>query len=92
MPKLSTPHKSGSNTFMVECMLVHCSLVCRDEYYKRFTATSVMTLRKNVINYCKAYGLAISEMSDVYVVHEETTYTKVEGLSLKDNSMKEVLV
>lgn len=90
MPNFSTPYKRGVNKFMVQCYLTYDSLCSQEETYKEFSALTILSLRKMIKDYCKAYGFLISKMSDVYVVHEETTFSKVEGLTLKDNNMKGV--
>lgn len=90
MPQFLIPYKRGVNKFMVQCYLTYDNLVSQEETYKEFQAITILSLRKMIKDYCRAYGFLISKMSDVYVVHEETTFKKVDGLTLKDNDMKGV--
>ena len=92
MTSFTKPHKSGSNMFMCQVVLVHFNLLDKEECFKQFEGATIIGLKRNIINYCKAYGYMVSEMSDIFVIHEETTYTRVEGFTLKDNTMKEVMI
>lgn len=92
MQDFSSPHKRGVNKFMVQTYLSYEGIVSRETVYQEFTGLTIMSLRKNIMDYCKAYGFKVCKLSDIYVVHEETTFSKVEGFSLNDNEMKGVML
>ena len=91
MDNFSTPHKRGSNKFMVQTYLTYYGLVSSELIYKEFEAYTILSLRKMVMDYCRVYGFLVAKLSDIYVVHEETTFKKVEGFNLGDNNMKGVM-
>ena len=92
MQDFSTPYKRGVNKFMVQTYLTYQGIVSQETTYKEFEGLTIISLRKNIMDYCRAYGFKVCKLSEIYVVHEETTFTKVQGFSLNDNEMKGVML